>query len=109
MQSVDVVHLPFEELTPLESPGANAQVAEPSIYSVWSSAVTFNDAWQGSPPAAETTNEVGLNQGQFFIQGSAMQAALADMSSADWAIACRGLLAIRRLSKHHTEQCRGLL
>ena len=38
-----------------------------------------------------------------------VQAALADMGSADWAIACRGLLNIRRLSKHHSQECRALL
>ncbi|CAL5223056.1 g5513 [Coccomyxa viridis] len=37
------------------------------------------------------------------------QAALADMASGDWAIACRGLLTIRRLSKHHSQECRALL
>ena len=44
MQSVDVVHLPFEELTPLESPDTDAQVSEFSVCSVTSSALDFGQA-----------------------------------------------------------------
>ncbi len=44
VQSVDVVHLPFEELTPLESPETDAKVPESSVCSLTSSALDFDQA-----------------------------------------------------------------
>ncbi|CAL8462750.1 g2283 [Coccomyxa elongata] len=59
--SVDVAHIPTEQLTPLDNPKADAQ------------------------------------------------AALLDLQSSDWAIACRGQVQLRRLAVFHPLECRPLL
>jgi hypothetical protein len=35
--------------------------------------------------------------------------ALQELQSPDWALACKGLLTLRRLAVFHAEQCRPLL
>ena len=95
--TVDVEQLPYEQLTALETPETDAQVCckcEDTCTPEW--------CFQTALGSASVL-------GQFTYQAMVVQAALADIGSADWAIACRGLLNIRRLSKHHTKECRALL
>lgn len=95
--TVDVEQLPYEQLTALETPETDAQVC-----------CECDDTRKVSG-ASDTLWGRRALQSFMHKLPIIVQAALADIGSADWAIACRGLLNIRRLSKHHTQQCRALL
>ena len=105
MPTVDVENLPYEALAPLETPETDAQVklndTQNCMRLIWHAATASHcDMLMVSMSGHLTV---------MICMGPRMQAALADMGSGDWAIACRGLLTIRRLSKHHIEECRALL
>jgi hypothetical protein len=102
--TVDVENLPYEALTPLESPDTDAKVK-------------FNGrhSWKYCKWLAAALSHHGtiVKMNEYLkattCMGPHVQAALTDMGSGDWAVACRGLLIIRRLSKHHKQECRALL
>ena len=99
--TVDVEQLPYEELTALETPETDAKV-RCQHGECCKNACCFQQA------AVQVIARDRCKR-SCYNQIVTVQAALADMGSADWAIACRGLLTVRRLSKHHPRECTALL
>lgn len=93
--SVDVSHIPTEQLTPLDNPKADAQVC-----------------CKASPlqkPVKHCHIFIAAEQIQCAKTNISAQAALFDLQSSDWAIACRGQVQLRRLAVFHSVECRPLL
>ena len=105
MPTVDVENLPYEALTPLETPETDAQVKVNDNHK------RMHLIWHAATASHHNMLIVSMSEHlpAMICMGPHMQAAMADMGSGDWAVACRGLLTIRRLSKHHKEECRALL